>query len=263
MTHDSLSDRVFENLRNALNARTPFGTAMELEHQVAVDRGRADRTGVPEIVYAPGKTTKQLISAVGQLLDSEGRVVVSRVDEPIVRELESTFAEASLIYRPGSCTVVIALSDEKIDKTGGRVAVFAAGTTDWPAANEARVVAEEMGCHVSVVMDVGVAGLHRLIRPLRTILDDGVDAIVVAAGMDGALPSVVAGLVPVPVIGLPTSVGYGHGGNGEAALMSMLQSCAPGMTVVNIDNAVGAGASAALIANAVARARQGSLDGSV
>ena len=134
--------------------------------------------------------------------------------------------------------------------------MFAAGASDWPAADEARVVAEEMGCEVSLAVDVGVAGLHRLIRPLKVALDQDIDVIVVAAGMDGALPSVVAGLVSVPVIGLPTSTGYGHGGNGEAALMNMLQSCAPGLTVVNIDNGVGAGASAGLIANAAGRERR-------
>ncbi len=112
-----------------------------------------------------------------------------------------------------------------------------------------------MGCDVEMVMDVGVAGIHRLFAPLRAVLDNQVDVMIVAAGMDGALPSVIAGLVPVPVIGLPTSVGYGYGGNGQAALMSMLQSCAPGLTVVNIDNAVGAGSSAAMIANMAARAR--------
>jgi NCAIR mutase (PurE)-related protein len=105
------------------------------------------------------------------------------------------------------------------------------------------------------VSDVGVAGLHRLIAPLREVMTAGVDAVVVAAGMDGALPSVVAGLVDIPVIGLPVSVGYGHGGRGEAALMAMLQSCAPGIAVVNIDNGIGAGSMAALIANRMAAAR--------
>ena len=118
-------------------------------------------------------------------------------------------------------------------------------------------MAREMGVDVLRASDVGVAGLHRLVQPLREIVTAGVDCIVVAAGMDGALPSVVAGLVDVPVIGLPVSVGYGYGGNGEAALMTMLQSCAPGITVVNIDNGIGAGSTAALIANRMAAARKG------
>ncbi len=131
-----------------------------------------------------------------------------------------------------------------------------AGTSDIPIAEEAAVVAAEMGSVVISAYDVGVAGLHRLAAPLRDMRERGVDAIVVAAGMDGALPSVVAGLVDVPVIGLPTSVGYGLGGRGVAALLSMLQTCAPGLAVVNIDNGVGAGATAALIANRVAAARR-------
>src|SRR3712207_3946367 len=114
-----------------------------------------------------------------------------------------------------------------------------------------------MGCRVEAAYDVGVAGIHRLAQPLRQFRAEAVDVIVVAAGMDGALPSVVAGLVDVPVIGLPTSVGYGMGGNGEAALLTMLQTCAPGLAVVNIDNVVGPGATAGMIALRTTRARQG------
>jgi NCAIR mutase (PurE)-related protein len=139
--------------------------------------------------------------------------------------------------------------------TGGQVAVISAGTSDIPVAEEAALIASEMGCQVTCIYDVGVAGLHRLFGPLGELLSRGVDAIIVVAGMDGALPSVVAGLVPVPVIGLPTSIGYGMGGKGVAALLSMLQTCAPGLSVVNIDNGVGAGITAALIANRVAQAR--------
>src|SRR5947199_941251 len=113
-----------------------------------------------------------------------------------------------------------------------------------------------MGCQVTCIYDVGVAGLHRLVEPLRDLLSNGVDAIIVAAGMDGALPSVVAGLVDVPVIGLPTSVGYGLGGGGMGALTSMLQTCAPGLAVVNIDNGIGAGAMAGLIAARAGMARK-------
>jgi hypothetical protein len=113
-----------------------------------------------------------------------------------------------------------------------------------------------MGCETRIVADVGVAGLHRLIQPLEALFAWGCDALVVAAGMDGALPSVVAGLAPVPVIGLPTMIGYGAGGQGEAALLSMLQTCAPGLVVVNIDNGIGAGVAAARIANQSAAAQR-------
>jgi NCAIR mutase (PurE)-related protein len=141
-------------------------------------------------------------------------------------------------------------------QTGGVVGVLTAGTSDAPVADEAAFVCREMGCRVIRADDVGVAGLHRLEAPLRSLRNEGADVAIVVAGMDGALPSVVAGLLDVPVIGLPTSIGYGLGGQGVAALLSMLQTCAPGLTVVNIDNGVGAGATAALIANRVAAARK-------
>ena len=135
--------------------------------------------------------------------------------------------------------------------------MLSAGTSDVPMAAEAALIAEEMGVTVLTAWDVGVAGLHRLVAPLQQFAEADVDAIVVAAGMDGALPSVVSGLVDVPVIGLPTSIGYGLGGQGLGALTTMLQSCAPGLVVVNIDNGIGAGSTAALIANRAARLRRG------
>ncbi|HEX9067787.1 MAG TPA: nickel pincer cofactor biosynthesis protein LarB, partial [Ktedonobacterales bacterium] len=141
--------------------------------------------------------------------------------------------------------------------TGGQVGIITAGTSDIPFAEEARLVAEEMGCEIHALYDVGVAGLHRLLDPLSEMLTHDIGALVVAAGMDGALPSVVAGLSPVPVIGLPTPVGYGAGARGKAALLSMLQTCVPGLSVVNIGNGAGAGATAALIANRLAAARGG------
>ena len=139
---------------------------------------------------------------------------------------------------------------------GGQVGVLTAGTSDIPIAEEAAARCREMGCQVYSAYDVGVAGLHRLFEPLRAMLAAPADAIIVAAGMDGALPSVVAGLVDVPVIGLPTSVGYGLGGGGMGALTSMLQTCAPGLAVVNIDNGIGAGAMAGLIAARAGMARR-------
>jgi hypothetical protein len=143
-----------------------------------------------------------------------------------------------------------------LKQTGGRVGILAAGTSDVPVAEEAALMCREMGCSVHTAYDVGVAGLHRLFGPLCEMLDEAaVDVLIVAAGMDGALPSVVAGLVDVPVVGLPTSAGYGLGGAGVAALYSMLQTCVPGLSVVNVDNGIGAGAVAGLIANRVASAR--------
>jgi NCAIR mutase (PurE)-related protein len=208
------------------------------------------------VVLAAGKTPQQIELAAGELLRVNGRVLISRIASEQRAQLAAAFPDAILTAPAGSHTALLHFPGSKAPRTGGRLAVITAGTSDLPAAHEARMVAEEMGCEVTLIADVGVAGLHRLFAPLRQVLDEGVHAIVVAAGMDGALPSVVSGLVPVPVIGLPTSTGYGFGGQGEAALMSMLQTCAPGLVVVNIDNGVGAGATAALMANRVAAARR-------
>ncbi len=254
MANDRPSDVVLKDLLEALLNGTHLGA--DGSPQVVADPGRTARKGIPEVVFALNKSIDQVVTAVTGLFEHNDRVVVSRVSDDEVHSLKTAFPNSTIEHEPGTWTVVVAKHDAAPKRTGGRIAIFAAGTSDWPAAHEARVVAREMGCHVDLIVDVGVAGLHRLFGPLRAILDDNVDVIIVAAGMDGALPSVVAGLVPVPVIGLPTSVGYGYGGAGQAALMSMLQSCAPGLSVVNIDNAVGAGSTAALMANAVARARR-------
>jgi hypothetical protein len=131
---------------------------------------------------------------------------------------------------------------------GGCVGLLTAGTSDIPVAEEAALIITHMGCRVERGYDTGVAGMHRLLEPLTRMIESGADVLVVVAGMEGALPSVVAGLVDVPVIGVPTSTGYGLGGDGTAALYSILQSCSPGLVAVNIDNGVGAGAAAALVA---------------
>ncbi len=227
---------------------------------IQVDPHRQARKGVPEVVYAAGKTPLLTLAAVRDLLEKtpRGRVLVSRATPAVVDllrvELEPT--GASVLAALSGATVLVTRRDASLPaETGGLVGLLTAGTSDAPAADEAVWVAREMGCRVVRADDVGVAGLHRLEAPLRMLREQGADVVIVAAGMDGALPSVVSGLVDVPVIGLPTSVGYGLGGGGVAALLSMLQTCAPGLVVVNIDNGVGAGATAALIANRVAAAR--------
>lgn len=229
---------------------------------VRVDPHRQARKGVPEVVYAAGKAPSVALAAVVALLDRtpSGRVLVSRASEELLpllrRELEPRGVR--LDVAASGRVLLAARADARAPvPTGGVVGLLTAGASDAPAADEAAWVAREMGCEVARADDVGVAGLHRLEEPLRTLRGRGADAIVVVAGMDGALPSVVAGLVDVPVVGLPTSVGYGLGGGGVAALLSMLQTCAPGLAVVNIDNGIGAGATAALIANRVAAARAG------
>jgi NCAIR mutase (PurE)-related protein len=224
------------------------------------DLERARRKGVPEVILADRKSVEQALVITRAFLTRTGRAILSRVGQELEARLRSEFAaEAELEWIAPPRAAVLRRPDLVPPQTGGRVGVLTAGTSDIPVAEEAALLCREMGCTVHTAYDVGVAGLHRLFNPLHTMLDEAqVDVLIVVAGMDGALPSVVTGLVDVPVIGLPTSVGYGIGGGGVAALYSMLQTCAPGMCVVNIDNGIGAGAVAGLIANRAAAARQAS-----
>jgi NCAIR mutase (PurE)-related protein len=230
-----------------------------VEDFARLDLGRQGRSGRPEVVYAAGKSAEQVVAIVGRLVAERGQAIVSRVSEAQFAALLADVATPEVVVarRANYPTVIVRRADFVPTPTGGHVGILTAGTSDLPAADEAQVMAEAMGCRVSLVADVGVAGIHRLFEPLGALLADNVGALIVAAGMDGALPSVVAGLATVPTIGLPTSVGYGAGGGGVAALLSMLQTCVPGLTVVNIDNGIGAGATAALIANGAARAERG------
>ena len=220
------------------------------------DAERERRKGVPEFVFAETKDDAQILAMAQGLLTGSGRAILSRMRPESIPVVKEAFRANTVRMREAARAMVIYAPGYVRRSTGGHVGVISAGTSDIPVAEEAALIAEEMGCRVTTIYDVGVAGLHRLVQPLRDLLATEVDVIVVAAGMDGALPSVIAGLVPVPVIGLPTSIGYGMGGKGVAALLSMLQTCAPGLCVVNIDNGVGAGITAALIANRVAQARE-------
>lgn len=223
------------------------------------DFSRHSRKGVPEVILADGKTAEQTVAIARAFLERTGRAVLSRVPRDLDALIAASFASPLEVERVPACrALIVRRPGATVPRTGGRVGILTAGTSDIPVAEEAAMVCREMGCEVSTGFDVGVAGLHRLFQPLsRMVEEHDVDAIVVAAGMDGALPSVVAGLAPVPVIGLPTSVGYGLGGGGVAGLYAMLQSCSPGLSVVNIDNGIGAGAVAGLIANRAAAARAG------
>jgi NCAIR mutase (PurE)-related protein len=223
---------------------------------VRADIGREDRKGVPEVILADRKRPEDALTAARAFLDARGRAILSRAPESLIDLLRAEHPDCRFEVYSRSGAVVVKRPSFVPPAPGGQVGVLTAGTSDVPVAEEAQVVAAEMGCEVVAFYDVGVAGIHRLAEPLRALRELPADAIIVAAGMDGALPSVVCGLVDVPVIGLPTPIGYGLGGEGVAALMTMLQSCAPGLSVVNIGNGVGAGATAALIANRVAAARR-------
>lgn len=234
-----------------------FGRIELVETFARLDLDRRERTGIPETVLAEGKSIEQLVSITQAVCEKSGVVLVTRASNDYADSLQRVF-QAGFRFQHNNAgrTVVIQRSDFLPISTGGCIAVVSAGTGDVSVAEEAKVTAEVMGCEVLTYYDAGVAGIHRLVAPIKSILEKDVAAVVVVAGMEGALPSIVRGLVPVPVIGVPTSVGYGYGAKGEAALMSMLQSCSPGMTVVNIDNGFGAGATAALIANRVAQANR-------
>jgi len=224
---------------------------------VRVDPNRGRRAGIPEFVLASDKASTEVSDALRRLVEAHGRAMASRVRSEDIAAIKDALQPTISVDAHPAARVLIASGPgaERPDR-GGIVGILSAGTSDIPVATEASLAAAEMGATVFEAWDVGVAGLHRLVSPLERFVAAGVDVLVVAAGMDGVLPSVVAGLVDVPVIGLPTSVGYGLGAGGVGALTTMLQSCAPGLVVVNIDNGIGAGSTAALIANRAAAGRR-------
>jgi len=220
-----------------------------------VDTFRCRRTGVPEAVLAEGKSDEDLVKIVRANIDAVGRVLVTRVSPVQMPVLEAAFSGQIQKSRSQTICTVYAEKHAAPIKTGGIVAVISAGTADIKIAEEAKMTAEEMGCETIEIYDVGVAGYHRLILEMEKLKNTEPDAVVVAAGREGTLPTVVAGMIDVPVIGLPISTGYGAGAKGEAALLSMLQSCSV-ISVVNIDAGFVAGAYAARIANRAAAARR-------
>jgi len=206
-----------------------------------VDTHRALRRGFPEVVYGPGKTTQQIVEIVRSLGRAGQTVLVTRVGPEICDAVRQ--AEPKAEYHEMARAVVVRRGRRSVGRPG--VLVITAGTADLPVGEEAALIAELMGQRVTRVQDVGVAGIHRLVSHRQTLADARV--IVAIAGMEGALPSVIAGLTDCPIIGVPTSTGYGAGAGGYAALLAMLNSCAAGLTVVNIDNGFGAGFGAAMI----------------
>ena len=210
-----------------------------------VDTHRGLRRGFSEVIFGAGKTPEHLVGIAAKLLEHEHRVLVTRATLEQAKALRKKFKD-TVHHQAARC---LTIDRQPLPKRPGTIAVVCAGTSDLPVAEEAAVTADIMGNRVDRISDVGVSGVHRLFGRLDTI--QAAQVVIVVAGMEGALPSVVAGLVARPVIAVPTSVGYGANFGGLAALLGMLNSCASGMTVVNIDNGFGAGYAASQI-NALA-----------
>lgn len=206
-----------------------------------LDHHRALRHGLTEVIFGKGKTPDQIAGIAARLLEKSQNLLITRADESIATRLKSSFPEAEYFHLSGAVRV---WRDRAI-RGKGKLVVVCAGTSDIPVAEEAHVTAEVMGNEVESIYDIGVAGIHRLIASSERLSQARV--VVVVAGMEGALPSAVGGMVSAPVIAVPTSVGYGASFNGLAALLGMLNSCASNVTVVNIDNGFGAGYVASLI----------------
>ena len=206
-----------------------------------IDHHRALRQGFPEVVFCEGKTTDQVVAICERLAAATGSFLGTRASEALASRLQATFP--AMVWHP--LARIVHLAGERPSPGEGTILVVSAGTSDLPVAEEAALTAEAFGHPVERLIDVGVAGLHRLLAATGQI--ERARVIIVVAGMEGALPSVVGGLVGVPVIAVPTSVGYGASFGGLAALLGMLNSCAAGVTVVNIDNGFGAAAAASRI----------------
>lgn len=233
--------------------------AIEQVRDIArIDVSREIRKGIPEIILAEGKEDEEILEIAKLTAQSSGRAIISRLKEEQIKKLENLAREEGLKIKVYERAKMATLSVEgfKIEKSGGKIGVLTGGTSDIPVAEEAIAVAEEMGCEAYYMFDVGVAGIQRVFDAAKYMIEKDVDVLVVVAGREGTLPTIVASLIDIPIIAVPTSIGYGYGGKGESALLTMLQSCSLGIATVNIDAGVAAGAVAALIANRVAKFRR-------
>jgi NCAIR mutase (PurE)-related protein len=221
---------------------------LELEDFAKMDICRDIRTGVPEAVFAEGKDDEEIVKILMSCA-SNGRIMVTILQKEryeVIKNELTPLIEKGFVVEYNKRARILMVKNHDVEKIG-KIGIITAGTSDIPVAEEARIVAEEAGCEVLRSYDVGVAGIHRLFSRVREMIEKDVEVLIVVAGMEGALPSVVAGLVDMPVVGVPTSVGYGVGEGGFTALYAMLQSCAPGIAVVNIDNGYGAAVFASTI----------------
>ncbi len=227
----------------------------KIEDFAKFDVGRKFRRGIPEVIFAEKKQLVDLKKILLAAISRSDPVLVSRINKNDFFKIISFANKNKIKTKLGKNTTSILFFKNMLKPSGGHVGILTGGTSDIGVAEEARLMAEAMGCVCTYSYDVGIAGLHRLLPIIKKMIREEVDAIVAVAGMEGALASIVSSLVDIPVIGVPSSVGYGYGEKGVAALAAMLQSCTLGLSVVNIDNGIGAGAIAANIANRSTRKR--------
>jgi len=216
----------------------------ELGDNIKLDLKRKDRTGFPEAIFSENKSVEDLVLIINShIKNNNENLILTRLNNSkydlVKKGLNHSNKIFKLIYNEKANILIVKL--KKIEKKEFKAGIITAGTSDIQVAEESKVIIETSGHKCITSYDVGVAGIHRLFPEISKMIEEDVKVIIVCAGMEGALPSVVAGLVDIPVIGVPTSVGYGVGAGGKAALYAMLQSCAPGIAVVNIDNGFGAG----------------------
>ena len=224
---------------------------LEFDEIAKFDNERQSRTGFPEAVFSPSKDYEDLLLIIKKYLESkDDDLIITKLSAERHEKILNDLDDDSYIYDYNKRAKILVIRKEKIVKEPiAKIGIITAGTSDINIAEEARVIVEEGGCEAITSYDIGVAVIHRLFPQIAHMIKEGVKAFIVCAGMEGALPSVVAGLVDVPIIGVPTSVGYGVGEGGRVALDAMLQSCAPGIAVVNIDNGFGAAVFALSIVN--------------
>ena len=221
----------------------------KIEGMAKIDINRKKRRGIPEVIFGETKSLDEIKKILKITLEKTNSVMVSRIKTEDYPKIISFCKRLKIKIKVGRKSSSLLLFKNPIKFHGGKVGIITAGTSDIGVAEEARLMCEAMNCKCITSYDVGVAGIQRIFPILKEMIEKEVDCIIVAAGMEGALATLVSSMVDIPVIGLPTSVGYGYGAKGIAALASMLQSCSLGLSVVNIDNGIAAGAIAANIAN--------------
>ena len=224
---------------------------LEFDDIAKMDINRMDRAGFPEAIFSPSKDYEDLLLIIKRYMQTrQDDLIVTKLSKDRYEKIIEDLGKDTYIYEYNKRAQILIIRKEIKEKEFiAKIGIITAGTSDINIAEEARVIVEEGGCEAITSYDIGVAGIHRLFPQIAHMVKEGVRAFIVCAGMEGALPSVVAGLVDVPVIGVPTSVGYGVGEGGRVALDAMLQSCAPGIAVVNIDNGFGAAVFALTIVN--------------